>query len=204
MKDTLQEQLITVRRHRILDSAAKVFAQKGFHQATIKDIAQEAGIAYGSVYTYFESKTALLLGIFDRMRESLQPDEDALNLDPNNFRGFLTAYFRYPLIALKDNNFALFKVVVSEMMVNDELRELYLRRILEPTLLEGEQMLQQWSERHAIKPKHVALTTRAISSIVLGLLIARILGDSILEAQWDEIPAFMADLIIDGIGEHHT
>ena len=46
-----------------------MFAQKGFHPTTTKDIAKEAGIAEGTIYNYFESKTALLIGIFDLMRE---------------------------------------------------------------------------------------------------------------------------------------
>ena len=47
MKDSIQEQLIAARRNQILDAATKVFAEKGFHPTTIKDIAREAGIADG-------------------------------------------------------------------------------------------------------------------------------------------------------------
>ena len=163
-------------------------------------MAREAGIADGTIYNYFDSKTALLLGIFDRMRASVQPTVDALNLDEKDFRSFLTATFRYPLIALKGDNFALFRVIVSEMMVNKELRELYFQRILEPTLVGGEQFLQQWAERHAIQPEKIRLTVRAISGLVLGLIIERIMGDLTLENQWDDLPAFLADLFLDGIG----
>jgi AcrR family transcriptional regulator len=48
MKDThdpIQELLITARHNQILDAATRVFAEKGFHGATIKDIARLAGIA---------------------------------------------------------------------------------------------------------------------------------------------------------------
>ncbi len=40
-------------------AAKKVFARKGFHDTTIADIAKQAGLAYGSVYWYFESKDEL-------------------------------------------------------------------------------------------------------------------------------------------------
>ncbi len=43
--DPIQAQLIAARRKQILEAAVKVFAEKGFHQTTIKDIAREAGIA---------------------------------------------------------------------------------------------------------------------------------------------------------------
>ncbi len=47
------------RRDEILAAAKEVFARKGFHNTTIADIAKEAGLAYGSVYWYFDSKNDL-------------------------------------------------------------------------------------------------------------------------------------------------
>jgi TetR/AcrR family transcriptional regulator, fatty acid metabolism regulator protein len=52
------------RRRQLLEAAVKVFAQKGFHAARVGDIAEEAGVAYGLVYHYFESKEELLETIF--------------------------------------------------------------------------------------------------------------------------------------------
>src|SRR6201994_2122487 len=40
-------------------AAKNVFARRGFHATTIADIAKQAGLAYGSVYWYFESKEEL-------------------------------------------------------------------------------------------------------------------------------------------------
>lgn len=200
MNDAVQEQLIEARKNQILDAAASVFVEKGFHPTTIKDIAKAAGIADGTVYNYFENKTALLFGIFDRMRASIQQEEISLNVSEMDFRTFMTAYFRYPLLALKGDNFALFRVVVSEMMVNKALRDLYFQRILEPALVGGEQLLQQWAESRAIKPIDIRLTTRAVSAIILGLIMEHIMGDTELESQWDALPDFLADLLIDGMG----
>jgi AcrR family transcriptional regulator len=52
------------RRRQILAAAVKVFADKGFHASRVGDIAEEAGIAYGLVYHYYESKEDLLETIF--------------------------------------------------------------------------------------------------------------------------------------------
>ncbi|MBF6437539.1 TetR/AcrR family transcriptional regulator [Nocardia cyriacigeorgica] len=52
------------RRQEILDAAAKVFARKGFAASRIDDVAAEAGIAKGTIYLYFDSRDALLSGVF--------------------------------------------------------------------------------------------------------------------------------------------
>jgi AcrR family transcriptional regulator len=47
------------RRSEIMTAAKTVFARNGFHATTIAHIAKEAGLAYGSVYWYFDSKDEL-------------------------------------------------------------------------------------------------------------------------------------------------
>jgi TetR/AcrR family fatty acid metabolism transcriptional regulator len=44
------------KRRIILDAAVRVFARQGFHTCRVSDIADEAGVAYGLVYHYFQSK----------------------------------------------------------------------------------------------------------------------------------------------------
>ena len=57
------------RREQILDAATTVFAAKGFHRATIKEVARAAGVADGTIYNYFENKAALLLGLLGPVDE---------------------------------------------------------------------------------------------------------------------------------------
>ena len=68
--DPIQEQLTAARRAQILKAATRIFAQKGFHRATIKEIAREAGLADGTIYLYFENKNALMLTLLHEMNES--------------------------------------------------------------------------------------------------------------------------------------
>ncbi len=53
------------KRTLITDAAIRVFADKGFHQARISDIARTAGVADGTIYLYFKNKEDLLLSIFE-------------------------------------------------------------------------------------------------------------------------------------------
>jgi TetR/AcrR family fatty acid metabolism transcriptional regulator len=52
------------KRRQILDAAIRVFARQGFHATRVADIADEAGVAYGLVYHYFESKEKVLNELF--------------------------------------------------------------------------------------------------------------------------------------------
>ncbi|HEX8076146.1 MAG TPA: TetR/AcrR family transcriptional regulator [Thermoleophilaceae bacterium] len=52
------------KRRLILDAAIRVFAEKGFHHCRVSDVADEAGVAYGLVYHYFDSKEEILNSLF--------------------------------------------------------------------------------------------------------------------------------------------
>jgi TetR/AcrR family transcriptional regulator, fatty acid metabolism regulator protein len=52
------------KRRQILDAAVRVFARQGFHATRVSDIADEAGVAYGLVYHYFNSKEEVLNELF--------------------------------------------------------------------------------------------------------------------------------------------
>jgi TetR/AcrR family fatty acid metabolism transcriptional regulator len=197
LKNSLQERLIAARRNQILDAATKVFAEKGFHPTTIKDIAREAGIADGTIYNYFENKTALMLGILDRLNESDRRAEDFSQFTAGDSRSFMKAYLRHRLQVLKGDNFEIFRVIFSEIMVNKELRELYYQKIVEPTFAMAEKYFQRWAEQYIAKPINISLTMRAISGMVLGIVLEYIMGDKTLEEKWDELPDFLTDLILD-------
>ena len=58
------------KRGRILEAAVRVFADKGFYNAKVSEIARLAGVADGTIYLYFRSKDDLLISIFeDRMEQ---------------------------------------------------------------------------------------------------------------------------------------
>ncbi|HWC42400.1 MAG TPA: helix-turn-helix domain-containing protein [Actinomycetota bacterium] len=60
---TRRRELPEVRREQILDAAARVFLDRGLAEATMADVAEAAGVAKGTVYLYFDSKSALLTAL---------------------------------------------------------------------------------------------------------------------------------------------
>ena len=73
------------KRAAISKAAVKVFAQRGFFNAQVADVARGAGVAAGTVYLYFRSKDEILISIFERtMKEAISESRLALEgvVDP--------------------------------------------------------------------------------------------------------------------------
>ena len=68
----------------ILRTSAEVFAERGFHQASIRDISAETGVSLSGLYYYFKSKDELLFliqrhcfrSLIDRVSEAVAPVTD--------------------------------------------------------------------------------------------------------------------------------
>jgi len=67
------------RRLKIIDAAYRCFARKGFHQATMRDIYEEAQLSPGAIYHYFRSKDEIIKASFEHdFERSLDVFQSAL------------------------------------------------------------------------------------------------------------------------------
>ncbi|MGC3940303.1 TetR/AcrR family transcriptional regulator [Roseobacter sp. EG26] len=53
-------------QHGILDAAMQVYAKKGYHAATIADVAEAAGLGKGTLYLYFKNKESIAISMVER------------------------------------------------------------------------------------------------------------------------------------------
>jgi len=65
------DQINEIKRQRILDAAMRIFSERGFHHATVSEVAQAAHVGKGTLYLYFHSKEALLVALFDELADRL-------------------------------------------------------------------------------------------------------------------------------------
>lgn len=63
-----------VSRAHVLDAAEEVFGRKGFHEATLKEVADLAEFSVGSLYSFFDGKDELFRQIFLRRGEEFMPE----------------------------------------------------------------------------------------------------------------------------------
>jgi TetR/AcrR family fatty acid metabolism transcriptional regulator len=98
----------SLKYHRILEAAVKVFARQGFRQCTVAQIAKEAGVADGTIYLYFKNKDDILVHffsfkakqVFDRFREEVARGTDSLEKLRNLIRVHLGEFQRDPDMAV--------------------------------------------------------------------------------------------------------
>jgi AcrR family transcriptional regulator len=65
-------------RDQLIDSAAKVFAERGYHAASVDEIAEDAGFSKGAVYANFPTKEQLFLAVMDRQQQLQQQSFQAM------------------------------------------------------------------------------------------------------------------------------
>ncbi|MDF2445416.1 MAG: transcriptional regulator [Moraxellaceae bacterium] len=84
-------------RDRIIASAARVFARKGFQKASLDEVAADAGLTKGAIYWHFRNKNDLLFALLDcRLRQDTAPlmgDLQTLIRDGGDAQATLTRMF---------------------------------------------------------------------------------------------------------------
>ena len=197
-RDEVRDLVVRARREQIVGAATRVFAEKGFRRATTREVARAAGVSEGTIYNYFEDKDALLLAILDRLNETERRAADFEEGMATDFRGFLEQYLRRRMSLIWENREA-FRVVLSEMLVNAELRERYLRHVVDPTMRIAEENFRSRMEQGEVRETDAPLAMRSVAGSVLGVLVLGLLGDEEINSRSEEVPDVLAGLLIFGL-----
>jgi AcrR family transcriptional regulator len=158
------------KKEQILDAALAVFSRKGFGEATIPDIAHEAGVAVGTIYTYYQSKHDLLVSIIERyvVTESLvklwgqQPKTKDIK--------FITSLLE-DRIDLGFENADRLLFLFSEIQRDPESRQQYIERVVRPMLALIGKYLESRIVSGTFRPLNVNIIARAIVGIVIGFMV---------------------------------
>jgi AcrR family transcriptional regulator len=86
-------------RQRILDAALRVFRERGFDAATMREVASAAGVAVGAAYYYFDSKDAIVMAFYQQAQDAMAPAlDDILSCSrtlEQRLRGIIGQKFTY-------------------------------------------------------------------------------------------------------------
>jgi AcrR family transcriptional regulator len=137
-------QLIDEKRRQIIEGAIRVFKEKGYHKATVREIAEEAGVGLGSIYDYVKSKDDILYLFFDNYVKSFYGRVKAQCPDqPDPFLRLRIAYRAFVESALELEDQVMLAYTQAKYVRKDYLRVIlkkeseiveYFQKILEEAL----------------------------------------------------------------------
>jgi AcrR family transcriptional regulator len=81
-------------KEKILDAAYRLICAKGYYNTSTNEIAKEAGVPIGSVYSYFKDKDTILLEILRRYHEEFVKSTEELTLSLEAYRADLKEWLR--------------------------------------------------------------------------------------------------------------
>ena len=165
-----KERITSQREEQILTAALAVFSRKGFGEATVPDIAQEAGIAVGTIYNYYQGKRDLLVSLISRyviteplvklMEHPAEADDTA----------FLSSLIENRL-NFGYENMDRYLFLLAEVQRDPELRQQYAEQVLSPALRLLERYLESRMSSGAFRPLNPGVVTRALGGMMIGLML---------------------------------
>jgi AcrR family transcriptional regulator len=181
----------------ILDAAERVFNQRGYDRATTREIAKQAGVSEGTLYNYFSSKRAMLLGLIDSVGESWRQDIERIEAD--TFEDAMAQLIAQRMQFAKKHPTTI--LTLQQAMLDPEVGchlDAMIRRG-QDNLLERFRAL---SESGALRPVDPFAAEEALASMIMGLTI----GIELAAAGWhreplppEEIARALVDVLMNGL-----
>ncbi len=194
-----RRQTVDSRRSQILEASARVFSEKGYHRATTKEIADAAGISEGTIYNYFANKADLLIGMLNFFTDKDRWEDQFANIVQDGFSDSISRLFRERLYRGRVND-SFASAILSEVLINPDLRERFRRQRLEPLTASFEQYLRMVIESGQMRPLDVPLAVRVLFGTFMGLQLLRLLGDPVLQQEKDiELAGVLSAMFLDGV-----
>lgn len=186
------------RRESLLAAAKKVFAQKGFHETTMGDVAKAGRSSYGTVYWYFPSKDALFHELMDNEKESLRRHIVSVVADssPSDLTSMLEAAIRATFEFFEADK-ATVKLLFRDSYAMGNRFEKHLFAIYEGFISDLSDVITEAQRRGEIVEAPAHVVAFSIAALVGQLAYRRLTTDDGLDA--GVVAQFVVNLLLDGL-----
>lgn len=178
----------------IFQAAVEVFAESGFDQAKMDDIAQMAGVAKGTIYYHFKSKEELFAGLINEgieklieyARRYIESDEDPVHKLQNIIKAHVHFFIHHAMLA---------KLLLNEAFGTKE-RQCHFRSKIRKYIELIEAVLIEGKEKRKFQIQHTAETASAIfgaASVIVLQKLYHMEGQPSIELE-RELPAMLEAL----------
>jgi AcrR family transcriptional regulator len=178
-------------RDHLLDAAAQVLSERGYHGASLDEVAAKAGFTKGAVYSNFKNKEDLFLALLDSMREremeALHQTIEASDIPPESRLEDFVAFMREPSMPATWSWIALYLEFCLYAMRNPAARE-RLVELQEASIESIAEIIETERARRGIhtdeSPRQLA---RIVEAFTRGLSIMRELDPEAVDEAFLEV-----------------
>lgn len=193
------------KQQKILETAIKLFAEKGYANTSTSEIAKEAGVAEGTVFRYYKTKETLLLALINPFVQEITPkiSEDLINIIKlqtfTSFEDFLRFFIKDRLNFIK-NSKQLFQIFIKEVLYRDDFRKEWVPHISPRLFHYLNEILNFYKARGEIKNLPNEVIFRMLGTFIGGYFISRfmVLPEQMFQDEDDEIEILIG-LILNGV-----
>ncbi|MFD1465081.1 TetR/AcrR family transcriptional regulator [Lapidilactobacillus mulanensis] len=166
----------TDKQIRILIAAIDIFSEKGYANASTKEIADQAGVSEGNIFSKFGNKQGLLDAIIEPVVSMVFPQTIASLLDvetnrtPVSLHAFISDFMINRMRFLVENKKVL-KIFIAELAYNQETRTHYMQSLPTSFLKDLKSQLNTMKRNHMIVNWNNDEIMRLIWSVIGGAVI---------------------------------
>lgn len=193
------------KQQKILESAIKLFAEKGYSNTSTKEIAESAAVAEGTLFRYYTTKETLLLSLIGPFMKEMIPKiaEDLMGTIKfqtfDSFEALLRFFLKNRIEFIQDSG-QIFHIFVKELLYQDNFRKKWLPQMNPNVLNYVNEVLTDFKAKGEIKDLPNEVLLRIIGSFIGGYFVSRFmfLPEYVRQNDEEELEALIG-LIINGI-----
>ena len=186
-------------RDRVLKTAQRLFANRGYDATTTKDLATEAGIAEGTLFRHFENKKAILVEVATEGWVEILTDLLTELSEMGSYKA-VAQVMKRRMFRLQENG-ELLRVCFFEAQFHPELRE----RIQSEVISKMTDVTEAFFETAMERGVYRRMNPRVVAQVFLGMFtIAGFSSDTIIESDapphaMKEMAEGIADIFLNGV-----
>jgi AcrR family transcriptional regulator len=198
-KERLRERFRQETAEAVLQAAEEVFAEKGFHAASMSEIARRAGVAVGTLYNHFADRETLLKHLLDTRCQELLAlvDHDWKELQDGRFTDQLMAFIN-TFFASKEKHRPLFLIAMQEEQAGRPVKSEHIKREVHQRV---ERLVKRGVKEGVLRERDAELFPSMLMGMIRGVMMRELYGAS-ATIPLAECAGPLVDMFINGARRH--
>ncbi|WP_438350760.1 TetR/AcrR family transcriptional regulator [Paenibacillus sp. FA6] len=168
----------TVKQRKIIETAIKLFAEKGFANTSTAEIAKMAEVSEGTIFKHYGTKDKLLLSIILPFVKDSLPSmanevfSEILTENTTTFEQFLRAFLKNRIDFI-DGNKEIFRVLVKEVIYKDELKKEIFPHLIKNITPVFNRMVTEFKQSGELIDKPTDQVLILLATVLGGFFVSR-------------------------------